>query len=208
MTIDASDNLDLGKNSEDGPTLTQVIARFDALLAQTQVLETALYDCTEPLNLKSSLRTLAEAGTSLRSVTSDLEHVDQIVRQRLSISGTFGSDSSSVGRPDIVAGEFLSPKQIVALFGIGQVRPDYPRIILADHLTTVEGVRPAAMVKAKHQAQRERRLNRQALEETAERLLEDVESRTCPTCSAEPNQFCRPTSGKIAEKPHRPRVKR
>lgn len=192
---------------EEGPTLTQVIALFNDLLAQTQTLETALYDCVEPLNLKSSLRTLAEASSALRCAKSELEQVGQIVEQRLSISSTFGSDRMTDGKHEIVAGEFLSPKQIVTLFKIGQERPDYPQILLADHLSTVAGTRPAAMVKAQHQAQKERQLHREALEETAKKLLEDVESRTCPTCTAEPSQFCHTTSGKIAEKPHRPRVK-
>lgn len=206
MTSD-QEKPDNDQQNDDGPQLAQVIALFNDLLAETKVLETALYDCAEPLNLKSTLRTLAEAESTIRSAKSDLEQVDQIVKQRLSISGSFGSDRISDGKHEIAAGEFLSPKQIVALFSIGQERPDYPQILLADHLSTVVGTRPAAMVKDQHEAQKERQLNREALEETAKELLEDVESRTCPTCSAVPSQFCRTTSGKIAEKPHRPRVK-
>ena len=38
------------QQSDDGLQLAQVIALFNDLLAETKVLETALYDCAEPLN--------------------------------------------------------------------------------------------------------------------------------------------------------------
>ncbi|WP_417235504.1 hypothetical protein [Arthrobacter sp.] len=207
MTSNPSENLDSDNQGKESLRLAQVIALFDDLLAQTHALETALYDCPEPLNLKSSLRMLTEASSSLLSAKNELEQVDQIVQQRLSISGRFGSDRVSGEPRDIAAGELLSPKQIITLFDIGQHRPEYPQILLADHLQTVEGTRPTAMVKAQHQAKKEQQLHREALEEKAKDLIEDVESRTCPTCSAIAGQFCRTSSGRIAETPHRPRVK-
>ncbi|MET4622965.1 hypothetical protein ABIE18_004445 [Arthrobacter sp. 2762] len=127
-----------------------------------------------------------------------------MVSQRQSPQTT---DASARSRFYRVAEKDAGPK----LRQILQDNPTYPQTTYSAVLAQGHDVPPLVVDAAKAQkaaaARDAKRAAQAAAEELIPTVLEDVESRTCPRCDAEPGKFCRTNTDRIAEKPHAGRIK-
>ncbi|MCD4850588.1 hypothetical protein LN996_07180 [Arthrobacter sp. AK01] len=199
-------------------SLEEVVDFAAVLTASLGEFQNMLLGCTTPLNLRGASKAAQKCLVDLVEVFGHLAESRLIIAADLPIAAKFGAAPTAAWNPSgergphvLEPGELLSPKQIHTLRQILQDHPEYPSTTYSALLAQGHNVPPLVVDAAKAQkaatARDERRAAEAAAEELVPAVLEDVESRGCPRCEAEEGQYCRTSTGRIAEKPHAGRIK-
>lgn len=195
--------------------LVEVAALLTTSLGEFQDM---LRGCTTPLNLRGTSKTAQKCLIEMVQVFGQLAEAHSIIEQDLPIAAKFGAAPTSGWNPSgergphvLEPGEVLSPKQIQTLRQILEDHPEYPQTTYSAVLAQGHDVPPLVADAAKEQkasvARDAKRAAQAAAEDLIPAVMQDVESRACPRCAAEPDEFCRTNTGRIAEKPHAGRIK-
>ena len=213
MLLDTFDPLPYGFE----PTqLDTLVGHVENLVADLDAIQQMLHGCTTPLNLRTASKTVGECQTAIQAICAELEAALLITSGDFPISGQFGAPSANWETGELEAraiepGELLSPKQLLVLHSIQRGHPEYPSTTYRNHLTnssTVPRLILDAIAREVKQAQKNLRDQQLlVLQEASPEILADVESRPCPSCDVLSSEFCKTSSGRIAEKPHRPRIR-
>lgn len=183
-------------------TLAETAAAGEQARQALETLLEALRGCRTPLNLQSTEHRVQQV----------IDHLRQVTRPLTTAAGHIADESPlSAQMPEgenwqVPVGDYdqalLSPAQIVMLAKTAEAEPDEPTVTYLDHLLVYRPMPSIPYVK-KMQAVWARRLaEKRELWDLQQRILDDIDTRACPSCEAEAGRECVSRNGMKTSAPH------
>lgn len=183
-------------------TLTETAAAGEQARQALETFLEALRGCRTPLNLQPTEHDVRQV----------LDHLRQVTRPLTTAAGHIADESLLAAQmpdgenwQDPVNGyqqTLLTPAQIVMLTRRAEAEPDALTVTYLEHLLEHRPMPSIPYVEKMRVVWEEHRAQKREIWNLQQRILDDIDTRACPSCEAEAGSECVTRNGMKTSAPH------
>lgn len=183
-------------------TLAETVAAGEQARQALEAFMEALRGCRTPLNLQPTEHIVQRVQDHLRQATRPLTNA----ARHIADESPLAAEMPDGERWQVPAGDYgqalLTPAQIVMLAQMAAAEPEARTVTYLEHLIVYRPMPSLPYVEKMRAVWSRRSAEKRELWNLQQRILDDIDTRACPSCEVEAGRECVSRNGMKTSAPH------